>query len=159
MILKIVKIYLPLLWFMGRVGSLPRWFPLFNFFCLLVFQAHQFSRAVGRGDAANKQHCRVHTVSLPRLTCPFSRRTNCSGSRMLSWEPSGAGPRLRALPRSKPLRFGAQAALRGTNSAGTALCALPRSKQLRSLASAIAAACHLFCRCCSAFWVDRWRTP
>ncbi|MCH3745315.1 hypothetical protein LZC04_09300, partial [Campylobacter coli] len=23
---------------MGRVGSLPRWFPLFNFFCLLVFR-------------------------------------------------------------------------------------------------------------------------
>ena len=47
---------------------------------------------------------------------------------MLSWEPSGAGPRLRALPWSKPLRFGAQAALRGTNSAGTALCALPKSE-------------------------------
>ena len=30
---------------------------------------------------------------------------------MLSREPSGAGPRLRALPRSKPLRFGPQAAL------------------------------------------------
>ena len=44
---------------------------------------------------------------------------------MLSREPSGAGPRLRALPRIKPLRFGAQAALRGTDSAGTALCALP----------------------------------
>ena len=70
----------------------------------------------------------VCTVSQPRLTCPFSRRTNRSGSTMLSWEPSGAGPRLRALPRSKPLRFGAQAARRGTDSAGTALCALPRSE-------------------------------
>ena len=69
----------------------------------------------------------VCTVTQPCLTCPFSWCTNRSGSRMLSWETSGASPRLRALPRSKPLRFGAQAALRGTDSAGTALCALPRS--------------------------------
>ena len=74
----------------------------------------------------------MHTASQPHLTCPFSRRTNRSGSMMLSREPSGAGPRLRALPRSKPLRFGAQAALRGTDSAGTALCALPRSGPSRS---------------------------
>ena len=70
----------------------------------------------------------VCTVSQPRLTCPFLRCTNRSGSTMLSREPSGASPRLRALPRSKLLRFGAQAALRGTNSAGTGLCALPRSE-------------------------------
>ena len=44
---------------------------------------------------------------------------------MLSWEPSEAGPRLRALPRSKPLRFGTQVALRGSDSVGTAFCALP----------------------------------
>ena len=75
----------------------------------------------------NSTRC-VHPVSQPRLTCPFSQRTNRSGSTMLSREPSGAGPRLHALPRSKPLRFGAQAALRGTDSAGTALCALPRSE-------------------------------
>ena len=72
----------------------------------------------------------VCTVSQPHLTCPFSRRTNCSGSTMLSQEPSGVGPRLRVLPQSKTLRFGAQAALRGTEppEAGTALCALPRSQ-------------------------------
>ena len=46
---------------------------------------------------------------------------------MLSWEPSEAGPRLRAPPRSKPLRFGAQVALRGADSVGTAFCALPRT--------------------------------
>ena len=38
---------------------------------------------------------------------------------MLSREPSEAGPRLCALPRSKPLRFGTQVALRGTDSVGT----------------------------------------
>ena len=68
------------------------------------------------------------TVSQPRWTCPFSRRTNRSGSTMLSREPSEAGPRLRAPPWSKLLRFGAEAALRGSDSAGTALCALPRSE-------------------------------
>ena len=47
-------------------------------------------------------------MSQPRLTCPFSRDTNRSGSTMLSREPSGAGPRLCAVPRSKPLRFGTQ---------------------------------------------------
>ena len=82
----------------------------------------------GRGDAANKQHCHVHTVSQPRWTCPFSRRTNHSGSTVLSWEPSEAGPRLHAPPRSKPLRLGAQVALRGSDSVGTAFCALPRSE-------------------------------
>ena len=52
----------------------------------------------------------MHTVSQPRWTCPFSWHTNCSGSTMLSREPSEAGPRLCALPWSKLLRFGAQVA-------------------------------------------------
>ena len=64
----------------------------------------------------------VCTVSQPCLTCPFSRRTSRSGSTMLSWEPSGAGPRLCALPRSKPLRFGAQVALRHRFGWDCALC-------------------------------------
>ena len=67
----------------------------------------------------------MHTVSQPRWTCPFLRRTNRSGYTMLSREPSEAGPRLRAPPQSKPLRFGAQVALRGSDSAGTAFCAVP----------------------------------
>ena len=70
----------------------------------------------------------VCTVSQPRWTCPFSQRTNRSGSTMLSREPSEASPRLRAPPLSKPLRFGAQVALRGTDSVGTAFRALPRSE-------------------------------
>ena len=47
---------------------------------------------------------------------------------LLRRELSEAGPRLHALPRSKLLRFGAQVALRGTDSVGTAFCALPRSE-------------------------------
>ena len=37
MILKIVKIYLPFSDVVGSVGLLPRRFPLFNFFFMLVF--------------------------------------------------------------------------------------------------------------------------
>ena len=51
---------------------------------------------------------------------------HCSGSRLLRREPSEAGSRLHAPPRSKPLRLGAQVALRGTDSVGPAFCALPR---------------------------------
>ena len=53
-------------------------------------------------------------------------------------EQSEASPRLHAPPLSKPLRLGAQVALRGADLVGPAFCALPRSEQLRSLASAIA---------------------
>ena len=49
-----------------------------------------------------------------------------SGSRLLRWEPSEAGPRMHALPQSKLLRLGAQVALRGADSVGPAFCALPR---------------------------------
>ena len=53
---------------------------------------------------------------------------HCSGSTLLDQEQSEASPRLHAPPRSKPLRFSAQVALRGTDSVGTAFCALPMSK-------------------------------
>ena len=51
-----------------------------------------------------------------------------SGSTLLHQETSEADPRLRAPPWSKPLRFGAQVALRGSDSVGTVFCALPRPK-------------------------------
>ena len=51
---------------------------------------------------------------------------HCSGSTLLCQEPSEASPRLHAPPRSKPLRLGAQVALRGADLAGPAFCALPR---------------------------------
>ena len=57
--------------------------------------------------------------------------THRSGSKLLCREPSEAGPRLHAPPRSKPLRLGAQEALRGVDLVGPAFCALPRSEQLR----------------------------
>ena len=54
--------------------------------------------------------------------------THRSGSTLLLWEPSEAGPRLHAPPRSKLLRLGSQVAVRGTDSVGPVFCALPRSE-------------------------------
>ena len=54
--------------------------------------------------------------------------THHSGSTLLHWEPSEAGPRLHAPPRSKPLRLGTQVALRGADSVRPVFCALPRSE-------------------------------
>ena len=49
-------------------------------------------------------------MSRPHWICPCSRHMcfaslHCSGSRLLCWEMSEAGPGLHALPRSKLLRF------------------------------------------------------
>ena len=68
----------------------------------------------GGRNTANKHHWHVWgvlTVFQPHWVCPRSRcvcfpSLHCSGSRLLCWELSDAGPGLRALPRSKPLRFG-----------------------------------------------------
>ena len=57
-----------------------------------------------------------------------ARGAHRSGSMLLHWELSEAGPSLHAPPRSKPLRLGAQVALRGTDSVEPAFCALPRSE-------------------------------
>ena len=57
-----------------------------------------------------------------------ARGAHRSGSRLLRWEPSEAGPRLHAPPRSKPLRLGAQAAPRGADLVGPVFRALPRSE-------------------------------
>ena len=51
-----------------------------------------------------------------------------SGSTLHHWEPSEAGPRLHARPRSKLLRLRTQVAFRGADVAGPAFCALPRSE-------------------------------
>ena len=112
--------------------SLPKWFPLFilassvcwSLQCLIstVTQAgkggHLFRLTCslvlwGGRNTANKYHWHVWgvlTVSQPHWVCPRSRRVcfpslHCSGSRLLCWELSDAGPGLHALPRSKPLRF------------------------------------------------------
>ena len=157
---------------MGCVGSLPRQFPLFNFLCLLVSSVSDFhldtgravvdtlgslfSRAVGR-EGCCKQillacACSVSsTLGLPLLAVHTAQALRSS-----TGELSEAGPWLHAPPLSKPLRLGAQEALRGADLVGPAFCALPRSERLRSWASAIAATVAFPCR--SAFWVYRWRS-
>ena len=54
-----------------------------------------------------------------------ARGTHCSGSTLLRREPSEAGPRLHAPPRSKPLRLGAQEALRGADLVGLHFVSFP----------------------------------
>ena len=66
--------------------------------------------------------CLSHTGPAP------AHSAHSSGSTLLLREPPEAGPRLPAPPQSKPLRFRAQVALRGTDSVGTEFCALPRSE-------------------------------
>ena len=67
----------------------------------------------GGKNTANKYHWCVWgvlAVTRPHWVCPRSQYVcfpslHCSGSRLLCWELSEAGPGLHALPRSKPLRF------------------------------------------------------
>ena len=121
---------------MDSVGSLPRQFPLFNFLCLLVSSVSDFhldtgravvdtlgslfSRAVGR-EGCCKQillacACSVSsTLGLPLLLAHTAQALHSS-----TREPSEASPRLHAPLRSKPLRLGAQEALRGADLVGPA---------------------------------------
>ena len=63
-----------------------------------------------KGGTLQTNNMRVLAVSRPHWVCPRSLRVcftslHCSGSRLLCWELSDAGPRLHALPPSKLLRF------------------------------------------------------
>ena len=109
--------------------SFPEWFPLFilassvcwSFQCLIsalkkggegghLFRLTYSVVLWGGRSTANKYPWRVLTVSWPHWVCPRSRcvcfpSLHCSGSRLLCLQLSEAGPGLRVLPRSKPLRF------------------------------------------------------
>ena len=145
--IKIVKIFLGLSLVLWAVwGSLPRWFPLFSFFCWLVSSVSDFhpdTRGTvvahfsffrltcsvafwGGRDAANQWHWCVLAVSQPHWACPCTWHTLLR----LYVGPPGTvwTPRLHAPPQSKPLRLGSQVALRGADSVGPAFCALPRTK-------------------------------
>ena len=117
---------------------------LFNFLCLLVssvsdfrldtgravvdtflflfFLGSLFSHAVGREECCKQIllvcACSVSsTLGLPLLAV-HTAQALCSSA----GEPSEAGPRLHAPPRSKPLRLSAQEALRGADLVGCVLC-------------------------------------
>ena len=89
----------------------------------------------------------ARSVSAP-LGLPLLTRTNRSGSTLLRQELCEAGPRLRAHPWTKPLRFGAQVALRGADAVGTAFVPFPgpsssgvwRARSVRLVAFPAAAA-------------------
>ena len=134
----------------GRVGSLPRRFPLFNFFCLLVSSVSDFHRDTverwwtlffclfvlgslvqsrcGEGGMLQKNNSGMCSQCLSPTGPAPAHGAHHSGSMLLHQEPSEAGPRLHAPLWSTSLRLGAQVALRGTGSVGPAFCALPRSK-------------------------------
>ena len=176
MIVKIVNLYLDLslvlwaVWGHFEGGSLCLTSVCWSLQCLIsvltwwgggghfffFFQAHLVSLTVGREGC-----CKQITLSCARsVSAPLGLSLLVAHKPLqlydAQWEPSEAGPRLRAPPLSKPLRFGTQVALRGADSVETVFCALPRSEYLRCLASAVAATCRLFCLCCSAFWVYCW---
>ena len=132
----------------GRVGSLPRRFPLFNFFCLLVSSVSDFrpdtggtvvdtfffflgsfvQSRCGEGGMLQTNNSGMCSRCLSPTGPAPAHGAHHSGSMLLHREPSEAGPRLHAPPRSKPLRLSTQVALKGTDSVGPAFCALPRSE-------------------------------
>ena len=126
--IKIVKIFLGLSLVLWAVwGSLPRWFPLFSFFCWLVSLVSDFCSDT-RGVVVDTFFCLFVLDSLVQSRCGEggmlqtnnsgmcsrclsptgpapAHSTHSSGSRLLCREPSEAGPGLHAPPRSKPLRL------------------------------------------------------
>ena len=150
---------------MGSVGSLPRRFPLFSFFCLLVSLVSDFcpdtrgvvvdpfflgslvqSRCRGGGmlQVSNTGTC---LQCLSSAGPAPAHRAHHSGSTLLCREPSETSPRLHAPPRSKPLRLGSQVALRGIRLGlrfapfpGPSSSGVWRARSLRLLAFPIPAA-------------------
>ena len=82
----------------------------------------------GEGGMLQTNNTGVCSQCLSHAGPAPARGAHCSGSTLLQWELSEAGPRLHAPPRSKPLRLGSQVALRGADLVGPAFCALPRNE-------------------------------
>ena len=130
----------------GSVGSLPRRFPLFSFFCLLVSSVSAFhpdtrgavvdtfflgslvQSCCGKGRMLQTNNTGVCSQCLSHAGHAPAHGALCSGSMLLLQEPSEASPRLHALPWSKQLRLGSQVALRGAGLVGPVFCALPRTE-------------------------------
>ena len=131
---------------MGSVGSLPRRFPLFNFFYLLVssvsdfcpdtergqwwtlfffFKVHLFSHTVGRERCCKQVTLAcAHSVSaplgLPLLAAHTAQALRCSNGNCLR-------PALGCMhrPGLSRFRFSSWVAFRDADSVGPAFCALP----------------------------------
>ena len=143
--------------------SLPKCFPLyFSFFCSLVYSVSNFhpdtrgqwwslffrplvQLCCGEGGTLHTNitsvcgecsQCLGHTGFVPCSWLVCFPGLHSSGSRLLCQELSEVCPGLRALPRSKQLRFrfsgsGFQVLHKGTDLIGPVFCALPPSEQLR----------------------------
>ena len=77
---------------------------------VITFLGSLVQSCCGEGGMLQTNHWHVLAVSQPHWACPRSWRVHppcphSSGSRLLHWEPSKAGPGLHAPLRSKPLRF------------------------------------------------------
>ena len=156
------------------MGSLPRWFPLFNLLCLLVSSVSDFhldtgravvdtlvslfSRAVGR-EGCCKQillvcACSVSsTLGLPLLAVHTTQALRSSAR-----EPSEAGPRLHAPPSLSC----SGSALRKPSEAqiwlGWACVLCPSQVRVaRGVWRAQSLRLTAF-SCCSLFWVYHWRS-
>ena len=159
---------------MGSVGALPRHFPLFIFFCLLVSSVSDFCpdrrRAVvdtfflflgslvqlhfGEGGMLQTNNTGVCSQCFSHAGHAPAHGAHHSGSTLFRQEPSEASPRLHAPPQFKPLRLGSQVALRGADSLGLRFVPFPGPSssgvwRARSL--------HLVAfSCCSVLWVYPW---
>ena len=118
-----------------------------------------------------EEHCKKISLAFvgtapnvsPTLGFPCSRRVcfpslHFSGSSLLCWELSEAGP---ALPKSKPFRF----RFLGTPQRrrlewACVLCPSPvqAAQVTRCLASTVTTTYHLPHPCCLVFWVHNWHT-
>ena len=113
---------------MGSVGSLPRQFPLFSFFCLLVSSVSDFHpdtrRAVvetfffffhllgslvqlycGEGGMLQTNNTGMCSQCFSHARPAPTHGAHRSGSRLLHWVQSEVGPGLHEPSRSKLLRF------------------------------------------------------
>ena len=136
MIVKIVKIYLALslvlwaVWGHFQGGSLCLTYSVcWSLQCLIsvltwgvvvdtfffFFLGSLVQSCCGEGGMLQTNNTVVCTQCLSPAGPAPARGAHCSGSMLLCQEPSEAGPRLHAPPRSKPLRLGAQVALRGAD--------------------------------------------
>ena len=104
---------------------------------VVTFLASLVQSCCGEGGTLQTSLACVGSASCqPHWVCPRSglvcfHGLHFSGSRLLCWELSEAGPGLRALPRSKLLRFRFSGTPQRRRLSWACVCALPRSEQLR----------------------------
>ena len=154
--------------------SLPRRFR-FSFFCLLVSSVSNFALTQGRrwwtiflgslvqshcgeGGTLQTNNTGVCTQCLSHAGPAPAHCAHSSGSRLLRWEPSEAGPGLHAPPRSKLLRPRHSGSPQRRRLSWA--CVLCPSQVRVGQVFGECGCCNLrlSCPCCSVLWVYHWRT-